>query len=97
VEIGLVPRDGVALWSAGSSTHAMPWNHFSAVAAGGVQFGPQRARGDVLDEHLVGGVTMNASTVAAGMAAEWPQCLVSTSLRAVPNEALMRVSITSTE
>ena len=46
---------------------------------------------------LVGGVTMNASTVAAAMAAEWPQCLVSTSLSAVPNEALMRVSITSTE
>ena len=35
-----------------------------------LQLGPERARGDVLDEHLVGGVSRNASTVATAMAAE---------------------------
>ena len=46
---------------------------------------------------LVGGVRRKTSTVAAAIAAEWPGCLASTSFSAVPNEALMRVSITSTE
>ena len=46
---------------------------------------------------LVDGVSMKATTVATAMAAECPQCLASMGFSAVPNEALMRVSITSTE
>ena len=37
------------------------------------------------------------STVATPIAVECPGCLKSTGLSAVPNDALMRVSITSTE
>src|SRR5262249_29814962 len=81
-----------------SSTHAMPWNHLWPGGSSRWGGSPHRACAVVFPmKLLVGGVARNAKTVAAAMTAVCPQCLASTNLSAVPNDALMRVSITSTE
>ena len=40
---------------------------------------------------------MNAISAAAAITLVWPGCLASMNFKAVPKDALMRVSITSTE
>src|SRR5581483_2940017 len=100
VETGLVDAGTDCALDGGgaSSIQASPTNHLLSCGSRRWCSSVHSAREEMFSTNtLVGGVTRKTSTAAAAMAEEWPQCLASTSLSAVPKDDLMRVSMTSTE